>query len=55
MSMPTNTQPRYQPAPTIVHTPLPFNPYEITKEEKVVAMGKRPEPAIQRPIYSPPI
>lgn len=31
MSMPTNTQPRYQPAPTVVHTPLPFNPYEITK------------------------
>jgi hypothetical protein len=31
MSMPTNTQQRYQPQPNVVHTPLPFNPYEIAK------------------------
>jgi hypothetical protein len=53
--MPTNTQPRYQPAPTVVHAPLPFNPYEITKEEKVVTMvEKRVEQPIQRPSYNAP-
>jgi hypothetical protein len=54
MSFPSHPQPRYQPAPTVVHTPLPFNPYEIKKEEKPVVVERRPEPSVQKPIYAPP-
>jgi hypothetical protein len=54
MSLPSHPQPRYQPAPTVVHTPLPFNPYEIKKEERPVVTERRPEPQVQKPIYAPP-
>lgn len=56
MSMPTNNQNRYQPTPTVVHTPLPFNPYEIKVEEKVEKKAEVRTPATsvrESKVYAP--
>jgi hypothetical protein len=44
MSMPTRQ--KYEPKASNVHAPLPFNPYEITKEQPQAKQAKPPSAQI---------